>query len=370
MKKTVWKKTKEFASLVAEYLKMLFLSPGENQLRISNEKQKRFKSFTQLRHYQKKMRRIATGFILSVIFLFMGIVFGPTIYSQKIQTEVYIPNGKGDILIANVSRNQATAIFRTLDAADENKPLATTATVEYSQDPGFHNNVGVTKPDDYAVTHIIPISGLEENKTYYFRITAKDSSSPANSKTISSWGNENDSIRVFASGDVAPACPTQIVQQTAQTASVQDSHVQIDAPIPPSIAAESSADEVAVINKPETLTISSVQNESHLFAGNKIQAIISWKTNMPASTVLLYREGSDGSEHEDAISSDNQTQHAAILLTLKPGSVYYFKAKSVDAKGNSSISEEYSLRTPAAQKTITQEIVGNFKSLVGQMKFW
>jgi hypothetical protein len=354
-----------------DFFEMIFFSAAENQILEfhKNKNEKKFRSFTQLKKHQKRTREIA-GLIFGGIFLFfVGTVIGPALYPKAAKTEIYIPNGRGDILISNVSRNQVTLIFKTLDAGNDYKPLATKAYVEVCENESCSKIIRRTAEDDYAVTHVIPVDALKGEETYYFRITASDSSVLSGPKSVSSWGDGRDPIKVFTTGELTslPVCVPAEKAYAYSSPSVDNSQNSVSSQ--PTLAPAGSWETVST-EKPDNskLSIANVQNESYLQPKNKIQAIISWTTNIPASTVLLYSEGEKGEEKELVANEQNQTKHAAIVTTLKAGTMYYFKVKSVDAKGNVVISDEYSMHTPNPKQTVLQAIADNFKALMYQIK--
>jgi len=367
------KKIERFFSAIAEFFEMIFFSAAENQILIMHkgkEQKKSYVSYTQLKKHQKRIRRFAMLVLLGAIFFFVGTVIGPALFPKVAKTEVFIPNGKGDIMIGNVSKNQATVIFKTLDAENEYKPLATKAYVEVCEDQSCKKVIKKTDEDDYAVTHIVPISSLKEGQEYYFRITASDSSVFANPKVVSSWGDGYDPIKVLTTGEMAvSSCVGQNNFSVVSDVSKNSIDIEKNADISP-VPTENVDDSVSSKNNNQSLelAISNVQNESYLQPRNKVQTIISWGTNVPASTVLVYSEGAKGEEKELVVSGQKVTKHAAILTTFKAGTAYYFKAKSEDGKGNVVVSEEYSLHTPNPKETVMQAIADNFQALLYQIK--
>ena len=343
----------------SEYFEWILSDAAENQIRIAKSKNNKFRSYTQLKKHQKMVKRYVAIILLTLVSVFAGLLVAPIIFPQPIESEVYIPNGKGDILIGNISKNQVTVIFKTLDSANGNTPLATKAFVEFYSDKDYKNLVRRSEVDDYAVTHIIPVDSLQENNIYYVRIIATDSSLQHHSKTISSWGDGNDLLKVYTTGELIPTCATQNENRTV----VQDNNEN-----KPVIAPNSDNGMEVMQASNSSLKITEVQNENYLQPKNKVQTIISWNTNTPATTVLAYGEGNTGQKTEVIINNEKQTKHAAVLTTLKAGTTYYFSAKSVDANGNVAVSDEYSLRTPKPQSTIAEKIVENFKVIFHQIK--
>jgi len=345
-----------FLEKFSEHFKMIFFSAAENHIMMSHKNTKKFRSYTELKAHQRKIRKNVFWTFLLLVFLFIGIIIGTAIFPRTIKTEVYIPNGKGDILLGNVSKNQATVIFKTLDAENAYKPLATKAFVEVYSDESHAKLVQKTDVDDYAVTHMIPITGLAEGEKYYIKISVSDSANFENAKTISDWGDENESISVLTSGEATVASTTQ------------NKNISVGTNILKNAVPATGESGAVLVNNGNTqqsgsLEILSVQNENYLQPGNKVQTIISWKTNIPATTALLYREGNSGSNQELNVSDQKQIKHAAVLTTLKTGTAYYFKVESKDDKGNAVVSDEYSLRTPQQKKTTLQQMIDNFKSI-------
>ena len=344
-----------FPPFVLEFFEMVFASAAENHIKISKSGQQKFHSYTQLKRHQKNIRRFVAIFVLAAASLMLGILVGPIFFPQPAESEVYIPNGKGDILVGNVSRNKATVIFKTLDGANGDIPLATKSIIEFYEDQNYTDLARRTKEDDYAVTHMVPVDMLQEGKIYYIKIIATDASTPAHSKTVTSWGDGNDSIKVFTTGDLIPNCATE-----NKIAEIEPVNIAED------------INEVESLNekgqKPATLLIENVQNENYLQPGNKVQSIISWMTSLPSSTMITYSEERSGEKRELTISNDLVLKHAAILTTLKTGSTYYFQVQSRDANGNVATSEEYSLRTPRHQENVIEKITSNFKAMLRQIK--
>lgn len=351
-------------SFFRDYIEWIFSDASENQIRIAKLKKDTFSSFTQLKKHQKRARRIVALFFLVLFSLLVGLLVGPTLFPQSIDPEVYIPNGKGDILVGNISKNQVTVFFETLDGANNNKPLAATATVEIYEDKAMTKLVRRVNEDHYAVAHIIAVDGLQENNIYYIRIIAKDSSEIPHISTISVWG-ENEPIQFYTTGDLIPVCAVQneTREELENIAEIEKAEKNIVETLP-----ESNLDNRESDVQMSALHILNVQNENHLQPQNKVQTIISWNTNIPATTEIVYGEGSSGERKELISNNEKSIKHAVVLTTLKTGTTYYFKTRSIDKDGAVAISDEYSLRTPKPKETIVEKISENFKGLLKQIK--
>lgn len=385
MKKTLGDIIGNFRSELKEYFQLLFSSAAENQMRIAKVGGKKFRSYTQLKRTQKRIRTVGTFFSITIVSLLIGFFGYPLLLPSEIDPEVYIPNGKGDILIGNISKNQATVVFKTLDSANDNKPLATKASIAAYSDREYKNLITSTPFDEYAVTHIISVDSLKEGEYAYLKIMATDAGGNDNDTqpaVVSSWGDGHDPIKVYATGEAVSFC--EIKNQPTVNASQQEILDAIDEKIKAEIgstpvAPTGYADGVAFTDESKAKSIlqehfvdepniSEVEHESYLYENNKVQTIISWKTSVPATTALLYREGNSGTEKEIAMEKEKTTKHAAITLTFEPGKTYYFRVKSQMDNGDDLLSEEYSLRTPKAKENAMQTIKAVFTSLVHEIK--
>lgn len=111
--------------------------------------------------------------------------------------------------------------------------------------------------------------------------------------------------------------------------------------------------------------IDQVRTDAALTQSDKVQVIISWKTDEQSSSMLLYKEGRNGKQQEIRVSDAMATNHVAVVTFFKPGTSYYFNVKSVDASGNEAISNDFALLTPRRRENIIQIIINNFQDI-----FW
>lgn len=109
--------------------------------------------------------------------------------------------------------------------------------------------------------------------------------------------------------------------------------------------------------------IEQIKTDSALTQSDKVQTIISWITDEPAVSALVYKEGMGGEEKEAKVSSEFTTKNSAVFTIFKPGTVYYFKVKSADESFNETTSQEYALLTPRRRENIIQIIVSNFEEI-------
>ena len=118
-------------------------------------------------------------------------------------------------------------------------------------------------------------------------------------------------------------------------------------------------------NPPE---INQVKTDSALTQNEKVQSIISWNTDEPATSVVFYKEGMNGEEKEINLGEVYSQNHMIVITSFKPGTVYHFKVKSVDEEGNERTSSDYALLTPKKRENIVQIIISNFQDIFGWAK--
>ena len=105
---------------------------------------------------------------------------------------------------------------------------------------------------------------------------------------------------------------------------------------------------------------------------NKTQTIISWLTNEPAASRVLYQEGVHGADTELKESTelnDNYTkEHVVVITKFKPGVVYTFRVESIDSGGNVSLSKPHTFMTAKKKESIFQIIMNILENTFGWMK--
>ncbi len=119
--------------------------------------------------------------------------------------------------------------------------------------------------------------------------------------------------------------------------------------------------------------ISNVTNESTIFPGgeSRIQTIIEWSTDEPASCGMTYREGVAGGVDPVVIEKEvpeYSTNHVEVVVDFAPATVYQFWLDCADEIGNKVKSENFVLFTPIQEKNIIDLILENFESTFGWVK--
>ncbi len=104
---------------------------------------------------------------------------------------------------------------------------------------------------------------------------------------------------------------------------------------------------------------------------DRIQTVISWKTDEPSTSMILYGEGATAGKRglsDTASSTDGSlnTSHNVIITNFKPGTIYQMQVVSVDSAGNKATSPPRVIITPKQNQSVFDVIVKNFE---GTFKF-
>jgi hypothetical protein len=119
--------------------------------------------------------------------------------------------------------------------------------------------------------------------------------------------------------------------------------------------------------------ITNVTNESTIFPGgeSRIQTIVEWNTDEPASCLMTYREGVAGGVEPIVIEKDTlqySNSHVEVIVDFAPATVYQFWLNCTDEAKNPVQSENFVLFTPIQEKNIIDLILENFESTFGWVK--
>ncbi|MEK7453235.1 MAG: fibronectin type III domain-containing protein, partial [Patescibacteria group bacterium] len=111
--------------------------------------------------------------------------------------------------------------------------------------------------------------------------------------------------------------------------------------------------------------ISNVKTQSAMFGKDRVQTIISWTTDEPATDQIFYQEGLivGGNERVSRLSDGYTTNHTIVFTKFKPGSIYKFRLQSIDPSGNIKTSQDFTILTPQEEATVFDLIISNFKDV-------
>lgn len=96
---------------------------------------------------------------------------------------------------------------------------------------------------------------------------------------------------------------------------------------------------------------------------DKVQTIVSWQTDEPATSEMYYEEGSNALDKDlsnKQVDTELTRNHTIILMTLKPGTVYRFTIASTDSANNTFSPAIRTIITPRQSDSIVDVIFKNF----------
>ena len=98
---------------------------------------------------------------------------------------------------------------------------------------------------------------------------------------------------------------------------------------------------------------------------DRIQTIVTWITDEPATSIVEYQEGAgsvtDGFANKTEVTDSFVQNHVVILANLKPGTIYQFRITSVDQAGNKTSFGPRTIITPQKGESIFDVIFKNFE---------
>ena len=107
-------------------------------------------------------------------------------------------------------------------------------------------------------------------------------------------------------------------------------------------------------------------------SGNsRVQAIVSWATDEPATTLLRYSEGvAVNGNYTNTTQEDPSlvTTHLVVLNNLKPSMTYHMQAASKDSSNNTTISKDYTVLTKRQEKSLLQTVLAELENSFGWVK--
>lgn len=109
----------------------------------------------------------------------------------------------------------------------------------------------------------------------------------------------------------------------------------------------------------ESQTIGLKQKESS-------QMIISWVTDEPCTSQILYGEGTDEATTMRSLEDNNlKNNHLVIVTGLKSNNIYNFKAVSKDKAGNETSSDSQIIVAGEVKKSVVTTIIEKLKNIFG-----
>ncbi len=290
----------------------------------------------------------------------------------------------------------------------------TTTEIDYGTTDKYGKNIIVS--DNYTLNHNLKLTGLESGQLYHFKVkglarggelissddyTFTTLTSPdvlsydlldVKDKAVSiAWKTNNKT-----SSEVVYTNLVTELSETIASSEMKTSHrVELLNLIPGdkySFAikgideygqtVESDKVYFTTMIDTEAPIIEYVQTDMALISkgdSSRVQAVITWKTDELSSTELIFTEGAARNLELEVSSSSDATiikgektltkKHVLVVTDFKPGTVYTFKAKSIDESGNVSHSKDYTVLAPSKKESVLQVIMGTFEDTFGWLKF-
>jgi hypothetical protein len=312
----------------------------------------------------------------------------------------------------DIGATEATIYWTTDIESDSQVAMAPDSGYNAEADEPYLQIIGNT--DEYSTDHEVTIYGLEPDTLYHYQIRSKGRLGPAaNSRdftfrtnseelTITSFFTQviDDQTVVFkwvtnkeadSAVEFAPYLGNVLALDQSKT--VRDTAISVIHEITISDFVGGTYYDVKLISidnagnvAQEVLSrfstseddlppeISHVKADSTVFLdrSDKIQTIISWTTNEPATSMVHYQEGVQASDAELAekttLNTNYTKEHVMVISKFKPGVVYSFRVESVDSGGNISISKLHTFMTAKKRESIIQIIMNILENTFGWVK--
>lgn len=300
----------------------------------------------------------------------------------------------------------ATVTWQTSKAA--NSLVAFVPDEDYIASAADPYTAEVGDSQTYSTAHEVILLGLQPNTTYHIQARSKDKFGPVvNSQDVVftttaltpeitdlSISTANDDTVIITWKTTVPTRRTVVITDTDTgednlytDGSYIKSHTLELADLSPSsnyAVTITGTDEngesvtspltpfstITTNNPPE---ISDVKVVTSLISGKveKVQTIISWRTDKPSDSKVLYIQGVSSSENTELLEivDDRLTrEHILITSAFSPGQVYKYKISSSDIANNTAESQDFTLLTPKPQESVIDLIVKNVEDMFGFLR--
>lgn len=316
-----------------------------------------------------------------------------------------VPPYISDIKISDVSESSANVTWGT------NVPAY--STVSYVPEKDFDEEkenpypLGVTETETKSKDHKISLSGLSPSTTYHFQVSSfalpgvirKSSDAIFITKSsklkaeVAKLGNTEVEIRWVTPFETTSYLEYKDlssgkISRTGDSVSVKNHSILLEnltADTPYEIRAFgydgknsiSEADLLKIRTKKDTQApvISSIKIDNALVPGrsDRLQTVISWKTDEPASSVVHFEEGVSTLKDAALANSAGQksefsTEHIVIITSLKASTVYRIQISSADEAKNEAKTPVRTILTPNSAESVLDVIIRNLEDSFGFLK--
>ncbi len=119
--------------------------------------------------------------------------------------------------------------------------------------------------------------------------------------------------------------------------------------------------------------ISNIRIDNALLPGrsDRLQSVVSWRTNEQANSVVYFEEGVGINEvlaNKAGQEKEYNADHIVIITSLKPSTIYRIQISSADESGNLSKSPIRSILTPRSAESVLDVITRNLQETFGFLK--
>jgi len=311
------------------------------------------------------------------------IVSSPSISSNKINV---VPGVDRVTISWSTDKNSNSIVSYASEATYDN-----TKSKPYSTDVG--------NPSESVTGHSVDINSLDPNTTYHYQIGSKSEygdwtrSSDSTFTTLSinseikdfkfneigeksvdvGWQTNFESRAMINVVDVLSDKSVLKSEEqgfnknhsfkTSDLSNSTNYQMKITHVAKDGTTSEASIYPFATSTSSEPPVVNNVRISNALISGTteQVQTIISWKTDKPSTSRIIYGESS-ATELKSSTGLDKSlvTDHVVVTTALKPGKVYKFKSESTDAGANTTLSKDFIIMTPKTQQSVLDLIINNF----------
>jgi len=263
------------------------------------------------------------------------------------------------------------------------------------------------EPDELVLEHSVYVNGLRPATTYHFQVSSKSSLDLTGKSTDKTFRTksikpeiynlqavkiEEEAATIRWSTNVPCSSIIEITNLNNQDTKLEgnssflaahsirisnlvfDTYYSVKVKVESEDGEKAESDPITFITTRDKLPpeISKVNTESTIYPGadNKIQTILSWRTDEEASCQLFYHQGLTIMDEPSSLpkEEDFTIKHVQVVTNFLPGSVYKFWVTCEDEAKNSVKSEDFTMLTPSQEESIIDIIIKNFESSFGWVK--
>ncbi len=310
-----------------------------------------------------------------------------------------------------IGANQATFSWRTDTDSTSQVAIAPEDVYEAGAKEPYWQIIGDT--NSYVKSHGVAVYELKPNTTYHYQLRSKGRIGPmavsrdftfttsAEELIISNYfsqvidqqtavfkwitNKDADSEIKFAPyhGEVVAYDESKVVkdngEQVIHEITIKDFQAGIFYDIEIASTDEKNNRAVQVLRHFSTSeedtapAISHIKVDSTIFIddSNRIQTVVSWLTNEPATSRVYFEEGVHSKKElkeKTSLSSDYNREHVIVIPKFKAGLVYSFRVESIDSGGNISTSKVHTFMTAKKKESIIQVILRILEDTFGWIK--